>query len=194
MSAQPHAFLGARADDQDPQETQEWLDALRAVIGEEGDQRAHFILDALIEDARQSGIDVPFSATTAYLNTIPADQEGEVPGNIEIEKRLRAYMRWNAMAMVVKRQPPQPGRRRRPGRSHRLLRLAGLDARRRLQPLLARRGRQDHGGDLLYIQGHSAPGIYARAFLEGRLSEQQLLTASARRSAARACRAIRTPS
>ena len=74
MSAQPHAFLGARADDQDPQETQEWLDALRAVIGEEGDQRAHFILDALIEDARQSGIDVPFSATTTYL----VDKQGRI--------------------------------------------------------------------------------------------------------------------
>jgi pyruvate dehydrogenase E1 component len=102
MSAQPNEFLAARPQDNDPQETQEWLDALRAVIGSEGDARAHFILEALIDEARQSGIDVPFSANTAYLNTIPADQEVRCPGNIEIEKRLRAYMRWNAMAMVVR--------------------------------------------------------------------------------------------
>jgi pyruvate dehydrogenase E1 component len=102
MSAQPLSFLGASANDTDSIETKEWVDALSAVIGEEGGERAHFLLNTLIDHARQAGIDVPFSATTPYVNTIPADQEARCPGNIEIEKRLRAYMRWNAMAMVVR--------------------------------------------------------------------------------------------
>ena len=84
------------------QETREWLDALSAVIASEGGERAHFLLEQLIDQARQAGIDLPFSANTAYVNTIPTDQEERSPGNIEIEERLRAYMRWNAMAMVVK--------------------------------------------------------------------------------------------
>ncbi len=88
--------------DIDTQETREWLDALSAVIGTEGEGRAHFLLEQLIDHARQAGIDVPFSANTAYINTIPTDQEERTPGNIEIEERLRTYMRWNAMAMVVK--------------------------------------------------------------------------------------------
>lgn len=173
MSAQPSDLLAARASDSDPQETQEWLDALRAVIGADGDARAHYILDALIAEARQSGIDVPFSANTPYVNTIPADQEAKCPGNIEIEKRLRAYMRWNAMAMVV--------------RANRLNPADGGDLGGHIgsfASLASMLGAgfnhfwhaesKDHGGDLLYIQGHSAPGIYARAFLEGRLSEAQL--------------------
>ena len=106
MSALPDSFLGAAANDVDSQETREWLDALSAVIGAQGDDdgkaRAHFLLEQLIDHARQAGIDVPFSANTAYVNTIPADQEERTPGNIEIEERLRTMMRWNAMAMVVK--------------------------------------------------------------------------------------------
>jgi pyruvate dehydrogenase E1 component len=179
MSAQPSDFLAARANDADPQETKEWLDALRAVIGSEGDARAHYILDALIEEARQSGIDVPFSATTAYVNTIPADEEERHPGNVEIEERLRAYMRWNAMVTVVKanRLNPEDGGD-----------LGGhISSFASLATMLGcgfnhfwhgddtAQGGQ-HGGDLLYIQGHSAPGIYARAFLEGRISEEQLLS------------------
>src|ERR1700712_663235 len=89
MSAQPDSFLGASANDADAQETREWLDALSAVIGAEGGERAHFLLDTLIDHARQAGIDVPFSATTAYVNTIRVDQEEPTPGNIEIEERLR---------------------------------------------------------------------------------------------------------
>ncbi|MCV2363302.1 pyruvate dehydrogenase (acetyl-transferring), homodimeric type [Paucibacter sp. DJ1R-11] len=173
MSAQPQSFLGAAANDTDSLETKEWLDALSAVIGEEGGERAHFLLNTLIEHARQSGIDVPFSATTAYVNTIPAEQEARCPGNIEIEKRLRAYMRWNAMAMVV--------------RANRLNPADGGDLGGHIgsfASLASMLGAgfnhfwhaesEGHGGDLLYIQGHSAPGIYARAFLEGRLNEAQL--------------------
>ena len=102
MSAVPESFLGAAANDADAQETREWLDALQAVIASEGAERAHYLLERLIEEARQSGIDMPYSATTAYVNSIePADEERS-PGNLELEGRLRAYMRWNAMAMVVK--------------------------------------------------------------------------------------------
>ncbi|RQO57244.1 pyruvate dehydrogenase (acetyl-transferring), homodimeric type [Paucibacter sp. KBW04] len=173
MSAQPQSFLGAAANDTDATETKEWLDALSAVIGEEGSERAHFLLESLIDHARQAGIDVPFSANTAYVNTIPANQEVRCPGNIEIEKRLRAYMRWNAMAMVV--------------RANRLNPADGGDLGGHIgsfASLASMLGAgfnhfwhaesENHGGDLLYIQGHSAPGIYARAFLEGRLTEAQL--------------------
>ena len=88
--------------DLDPQETREWLDALSGVIDAEGRERAHQLLENVLDHARQAGIDMPFSANTAYVNTIPVEDEERCPGNIEIEERLRAYMRWNAMAMVVK--------------------------------------------------------------------------------------------
>ncbi|MBO9689814.1 MAG: pyruvate dehydrogenase (acetyl-transferring), homodimeric type [Mitsuaria chitosanitabida] len=174
MSAQPQSFLGAAANDTDALETKEWLDALSAVIGEEGGDRAHFLLETLIDHARQAGIDVPFSANTAYVNTIPADKEERFPGNIDIEERLRAYMRWNAMAMVVRanKHNPEDGGD-----------LGGhISSFASLATMLGcgfnhfwHGDDGIHGGDLLYIQGHSAPGIYARAFLEGRITEEQLL-------------------
>ena len=173
MSAQPQSFLGAAANDTDALETKEWLDALSAVIGEEGGDRAHFLLETLIDHARQAGIDVPFSATTAYVNTIPADREERFPGNIDMEERLRAFMRWNAMAMVVRanRLHPEDGGD-----------LGGhISSFASLATMLGcgfnhfwHGDDGIHGGDLLYIQGHSAPGIYARAFLEGRITEEQL--------------------
>ena len=102
MSAVPEQFLGAAANDADAQETREWLDALSAVLDTEGRERGHFLLEQLLEHARQHGVDMPFSATTAYVNTIEPEDEPHYLGNIEVEERLRAYMRWNAMAMVVK--------------------------------------------------------------------------------------------
>jgi len=108
MSAfQPNHILS----DLDAIETREWMDALSAVIEKEGGERAHFLLEQLLEHARQSSIDLPFSANTGYVNTIEPDQEVHCPGNIEIEERLRSYMRWNAMAMVVKanRHNPEDG-------------------------------------------------------------------------------------
>jgi pyruvate dehydrogenase E1 component len=174
MSAVPESFLGAAANDADAQETREWLDALAAVIATEGDERAHYLLERLIEEARQSGIDMPYSATTAYVNTIEPKDEERSPGNLELEGRLRAYMRWNAMAMVVKanRLNPDDGGD-----------LGGhISSFQSLAHMLAagfnhfwHAESAQHGGDLLYIQGHSAPGIYARAYLEGRLTEEQLL-------------------
>ena len=174
MSALPESFLGNAANDPDAQETREWLDALSAVIAAEGPERAHFLLDQLIDEARHAGIDMPFSANTAYLNTIAPDQEERSPGNLELEGRLRAYMRWNAMAMVVKanRLHPADGGDL-GGHISSFQSLAHMFAAGFNHFWHADNG--EHGGDLLYIQGHSAPGIYARAFLEGRISEDQLL-------------------
>jgi len=174
MSALPESFLGAPANDDDAQETREWLEALSAVIASEGGERAHFLLEQLIDQARQAGIDLPFSANTAYINTIPADQEERTPGNIEIEERLRAYMRWNAMAMVVKANRLHPADGGDLG-GH----IASFAS---LATMLGtgfnhfwHAESEGHGGDLIYHQGHSCPGIYARAFMEGRITEDQLI-------------------
>jgi len=174
MSAMPDSVFGAAANDADAQETREWLDALQAVIGAEGPDRAHYLLERLIDAARQAGIDMPFSANTAYVNTIPTDQEERSPGNIEIEERLRTYMRWNAMAMVVKANRLHPADGGDLG-GHissfaSLATMFGTGFNHFWHAETA-----DHGGDLLYIQGHSSPGIYARAFMEGRITEDQLL-------------------
>ena len=174
MSAQPENMFGGAANDTDEQETREWVDALAAVIASGGRDRGHFLLEQLLEQARQQGIDQPFSATTGYVNTIEPEEEERCPGNLEIEERLRAYMRWNAMAMVVKanRLHPEDGGD-----------LGGhISSFASLATMFGAGFNHfwhgetaDHGGDCLYIQGHSSPGIYARAFLEGRLTEDQLL-------------------
>ncbi|MEY4712582.1 MAG: putative pyruvate dehydrogenase component, partial [Pseudomonadota bacterium] len=174
MSAQPEHLFGAAANDADAQETREWVDALSAVIANEGRERGHFLLEQLLEQARQEGIDLPFSATTGYINTIEPQDEARCPGNLEVEERLRAYMRWNAMAMVVK--------------ANRLHPADGGDLGGHISSFASlatmfgagfnhfwHAESEHHGGDCLYIQGHSAPGVYARAFLEGRISEEQLL-------------------
>ena len=174
MSALPDSFRGVDATDADPQETREWLDALSAVIGSEGAGRAHYLLEQLLEHARQSGMDMPFSANTSYTNTIDPDEEERSPGNLDIEGRLRAYMRWNAMALVVKANRLHPA----DGGD-----LGGhISSFASLAHMLAagfnhfwHAESEGHGGDLLYMQGHCSPGIYARAFMEGRLSEEQML-------------------
>ncbi len=176
MSAmpEPSTAIDGAAHDSDSQETREWIDALSAVIANEGPERAHFLIEELLEHARQNSIDMPFSATTAYVNTIESDEEERSPGNLELEGRLRAYMRWNAMAMVVKanRQHVDDGGD-----------LGGhISSFASVAHMFAagfnhfwHADSAERGGDLLYIQGHSAPGIYARAYLEGRLTEDQLL-------------------
>ena len=178
MSAQPQHVPGLAANDIDAQETREWLDALSAVIGAEGAERAHFLLEQLLEHARQNSIDMPFSANTGYVNTIEPQDEEHSPGNLELEGRLRAYMRWNAMAMVVKanRLNPEDGGDL-GGHISSFASLAHMFAAgfNHFWHADDTDAGGTHGGDLLYIQGHSAPGIYARAFLEGRLSEEQLL-------------------
>ncbi|MFZ9299129.1 MAG: pyruvate dehydrogenase (acetyl-transferring), homodimeric type, partial [Hylemonella sp.] len=102
MSALPANPFSDSANDADRQETHEWLDALSAVIEQEGPERAHFLLEQLLEHAREHSVDMPFSANTGYVNTIEPEEQERSPGNLELEGRLRAYMRWNAMAMVVK--------------------------------------------------------------------------------------------
>src|SRR6476619_8327131 len=153
MSALPESVRGTVANDADPEETREWLDALAAVIASEGGERAHFLLERLIDQARQAGIDLPFSANTAYVNTIPTDQEERSPGNIEIEERLRAYMRWNAMAMVVKanRLHPADGGDL-GGHISSFASLATMFGTRFTQYWHADTG--DNGGELCSIQGH----------------------------------------
>ena len=178
MSAMPESLPGQAAHDSrhdsDTQETREWLDALTAVIGTEGAARAHFLLEQLLEHARRNSIDMPFSANTGYVNTIEVQDEEHSPGNLELEGRLRAYMRWNAMALVVKanRLHPADGGDL-GGHISSFASLAHMFAAGFNHFWHAES--EGHGGDLLYIQGHSSPGIYARAYLEGRISEDQML-------------------
>jgi pyruvate dehydrogenase E1 component len=102
MSAQLDQVTALTAIDPDSQETKEWLDALEAVLEQEGPDRAHYLMERLVDLARRRGAHIPFSSNTAYVNTIPQSQEAHCPGNLELEERLRSFMRWNAMAMVVK--------------------------------------------------------------------------------------------
>ena len=102
MAARPENAEMPVDQDTDPQETQEWQDALTGVIEHEGTDRAHFLIEQMIAQAREEGIDIPYSATTEYINTIPADRQPKYPGDADIEIRIRNYIRWNAMAMVVR--------------------------------------------------------------------------------------------
>lgn len=155
--------------DIDPVETQEWLDALGSVLENEGSERAHFLLENLVKYTRRRGVHLPFDATTAYLNTIPVGQEQKSPGNHELEHRIRSAIRWNAAAMVL-----------RAGKKD--LELGGHIASFQSSATLYDVGfnhfwkakGEGEEGDLIFIQGHVAPGIYARAYVEGRLSEEQL--------------------
>jgi pyruvate dehydrogenase E1 component len=155
--------------DVDAEETQEWLDALEAVIEVEGVERAHYLLERLIDYARRSGANLPYSANTAYVNTIPPNRQERRRGDPAIERRIRSYIRWNAMAMVVRanRNFPELGGHIATFASSATLYDIGFNH-------FWRAPSHEHGGDLIYVQGHSAPGIYARAFLEGRLTEEQL--------------------
>jgi pyruvate dehydrogenase E1 component len=158
------------AGDTDVLETREWLDALQAVIDREGPERAHWLLEKLIDKTRRSGGFVPFSANTAYVNTIPVHLEEHSPGNLEYEERLRSWMRWNAMAMVVKANRTDGDLGGHISSFASLANMLGIGFNH-----FWHAPHEGHGGDLLYVQGHSSPGIYARAFLEGRLSEDQML-------------------
>lgn len=156
-------------NDPDPEETQEWLEALDGVIEHEGPERAHYLIESLISEAREHGADIPYSANTAYVNTIPADKQPPYPGDPDLEIKIHSYIRWNAMAMVV--------------RANRDSNVGGHIASFASAAVLYDVGfnhffhapTEDHGGDLVYFQGHSAPGIYARAFLLGRLTEEQMI-------------------
>lgn len=159
----------AEKPDTDPQETLEWLEALEGVLENEGVERAHFLLEQLIEKARLSGAYLPYKATTAYVNTIPPGRQPAFPGNRAMERRIRSFIRWNAMAMVVQvnRKEPELG-------GH----IASFASSATLYDVafnhFFRGCNEEQEGDLVFFQGHSAPGIYARAFLEGRVSEEQM--------------------
>ncbi|WP_338809147.1 pyruvate dehydrogenase (acetyl-transferring), homodimeric type [Neisseria leonii] len=155
--------------DVDPIETQEWLDALSSVLEVEGESRAHFLLEQLVKYTRRRGVHMPFDATTAYLNTIPVGKEQKSPGNHELEHRIRAAIRWNAAAMVL-----------RAGKKD--LELGGHIASFQSSATLYDVGfnhfwkakGEGEEGDMIFAQGHVSPGIYSRAFVEGRLTEEQL--------------------
>jgi pyruvate dehydrogenase E1 component len=156
-------------EDPDPQETKDWLDALDAVIAEEGIPRAHALIEALIDQARRAGANLPYKATTAYVNTIHPNDEARTPGDEELEYRVRSYVRWNALAMVMKanKRDPDIGGHISTFASAATLYDVGFNH------FFKGPGHED-GADLIYFQGHCAPGVYARAFLEGRLHEADL--------------------
>ncbi|MCX7560242.1 pyruvate dehydrogenase (acetyl-transferring), homodimeric type [Sulfitobacter sp. F26204] len=155
--------------DIDPIESQEWQEAIQDVIEKDGANRAHYLLDKAVQQARAAGATLPFSATTPYQNTIPADDELEVPGDQEMEWRIRTINRWNAMATVVRRnkESSEYGGHIASFASSAVMYDIGLNHFWRSKSAI-------HGGDLVFFQGHVIPGIYARSFMEGRISQEQM--------------------
>src|SRR5437764_2266313 len=156
--------------DVDPAETREWVEALEAVVSLDGPERASELLGAVVADARRQGLKPAHDLTTPYVNTIPVELEAQIPGDQDVEHRLRSLVRCNATAMVLRANAESSE-------------LGGHIASFQSAATLYEVGFNHfwhapgagHAGDLVYIQGHSSPGIYARAFLEGRLTEEQLL-------------------
>src|SRR6187431_129161 len=158
-----------KLEDLDPVETQEWLESIDSVLRTHGADRAHYLLERVIDHTRRSGAYLPFKPNTAYVNTISPGQELEYPGDRAIERRIEAYLRWNAMAMVVQanRQSSEYGGHIASYASAATLYEVGFNH-------FWRAASDKHPGDMIYFQGHASPGIYSRAFLEGRLSEEHL--------------------
>jgi len=162
-------FDASTFEDSDPAETREWLESMESVLRVHGAERAHYLLERIIDFARRSGAHLPFKPNTAYVNTIAGGQERDYPGDRALERRIEAYIRWNAMAMVVQanRESSEYGGHIASYASAATLYEVGFNH-------FWRAPDDEHPGDMVFIQGHSAPGIYARAYLEGRLSEEQL--------------------
>ena len=162
-------FASANSTDIDPIETKEWLDSIEAVLKKDGTERAHYILKKLIDEAYKEGSNQPLTRITPYINTIPVELEVKSPGDQNIERRIRSLIRWNSAAMVVKanKKNPELGGHIGTFASAATLYDVGMNH-------FWRAKNNKFGGDLIYFQGHSAPGMYARAFLEGRLSAEQL--------------------
>jgi|TARA_B100000315_G_scaffold260927_1_gene327552 pyruvate dehydrogenase E1 component len=156
-------------DDEDPLETQEWLDALNSLIENEGIERAQYILQRLSANVTQTGAQLPYAITTPYRNTIPVSKEARMPGDLFMERRVRSLIRWNAMAMVMRAnlKDSSLGGHISSFQSSATLYDVGFN-------YFFRAPSDQHKGDLIYIQGHAAPGIYARSFLEGRFNEEQM--------------------
>ena len=155
--------------DLDSAETQEWLESLEAVLENEGPERAHFLLEKLIDQARRSGTHLPFDAKTAYVNTIPPSQEPKMPGDQTIEARIRAAIRWNALMIVLRasKKDLELGGHIGSFASSAMLYDVGFNH-------FFKAPTAEHGGDFIFSQGHISPGIYARSFVEGSLTEEQL--------------------
>ena len=155
--------------DIDPLETNDWLESLSAVISKDGNQRAHFLIKELINKAYREGANIPYTQNTPYINTIPPEAEVKSSGDQNIERRIRSLIRWNSAAMVVRanKKFPELGGHIGTFASAATLYDVGMNH-------FWRAKNNRFGGDLIYFQGHSAPGMYARAFLEGRLNKKQL--------------------
>ena len=152
--------------DPDPQETQEWLDALHALIEQEGEARAEFVLQQLVDSGRRAARRIRLNAATAYINTVPLAEQPPYPGDLGLEERVTALVRWNALAMVVRanREHPELG-------GHIATYASAADL---FEVGFNHFFRAGEFPDIVYFQPHAAPGVYARAFLEGRLTEQQI--------------------
>jgi pyruvate dehydrogenase E1 component len=158
-----------KLEDLDPVETREWLESIDSVLKIHGPERAHYLLERLIDYTRRSGAYLPFKPNTAYINSIPTGRQPEYPGNRAVERRIEAYIRWNALAMVLQanKKSSEYGGHLSSYASSATLYEVGFNHSWRAPS-------EQHPGDLVFIQGHSSPGIYGRAFLEGRFSEEQL--------------------
>ena len=169
MTAVPEQKNGSNPIDVDPIETKEWIDALNGVIEKEGVERAAYLIDEQISHARVNGVVQPFHAETPYINTIPVEKQAKLPGDQEIEHRIRSYTRWNAMALVLKaNKDTNVGGHISSFQSAATLYDVGFNH-------FWHAPSDKHGGDLVFVQGHVATGVYARAYMLGRLSEEHLL-------------------
>jgi pyruvate dehydrogenase E1 component len=165
----PEIIQVVNKGDIDPLETKEWLESLSAVIEKDGDNRAHYLIKELINEAYIKGVNIPYTQNTPYINTIPVSEEKKSTGDQNVERKIRSLIRWNAAAMVVRanKKFPELGGHIGTFASAATLYDVGINH-------FFRAKNNKFGGDLVYFQGHSAPGMYARAFLEGRLNEKQL--------------------
>jgi len=155
--------------DHDPQETREWLEALEGVLDHQGTDRARYLLARLSARMTETGESLPYTVTTPYRNTIPVSREARMPGDLFMDRQLRSLIRWNALAMVMRANADDSG-----VGGH----IASFASSATLYDVgfnyFWRAPTDENPGDLIYIQGHSSPGIYARSFLEGRLQEEDL--------------------
>jgi pyruvate dehydrogenase E1 component len=163
--------LMSQGGDPDPAETAEWLDALEYVLTSKGGERVKYLIAALQDKARREGVDLPVAMNTPYINTIPADRQPAYPGNRELERRIKSIIRWNAMAMVVRANKDYAG----VGGHISSFASSATLYEVAFNHFFRGRGESGYDGDQIYFQGHASPGMYSRAFLEGRLSEDNLL-------------------
>src|SRR5579863_5867851 len=169
ISSDPAAVAAAAPPQADPEETREWVEAIQGVLEHEGRARAQELIGSIVEAAQRGGAHVSLGLSTPYINTIPPSEQPQFPGNDELETRIRHYVRWNAMAMVARanKESSELGGHVASFASAATLYDVGYNHFFRAQT-------ENFGGDLVFLQGHSSPGIYARAFVEGRITEEQL--------------------